>query len=78
MACVSFSKQVKPHYLGALLVILAPHQGSIILKERKKNSIRGYEKTFIIINSSNEYAALTLYAPIAVHFNTTFHKSWPF
>lgn len=35
MACVSFMKAAKPHYLGALLVILAPNQGSIILQERR-------------------------------------------
>lgn len=28
---------VEPHYLGALLVILAPHQRSIVLQKRRKN-----------------------------------------
>lgn len=50
VACISFMKEVKPHYLGALLVILAPHQGSIILWKRRKG-IRGIvENAFSIIN----------------------------
>lgn len=28
--------EVEPHYLGALLVILAPHQRSIVLQKRRK------------------------------------------
>lgn len=37
VACSSFMKEVKGRYLGALLVILAPHQGPIILWKRRKH-----------------------------------------
>lgn len=54
VACISFKKkEVKPHYLGALLVILAPHQGSIILwKTREKNIRVVVENAFLIIHQS--------------------------
>lgn len=39
VACVSLMEEMKLCYLGALLVILAPHQGSIILLKRRKNII---------------------------------------
>lgn len=41
-------KDGKPHYLGALLVILAPHQGSIILWKRRKKNIRDIENNQFI------------------------------
>lgn len=39
VACISLMEEMKLCYLGALLVILAPHQGSIILLKRRKNII---------------------------------------
>lgn len=58
-----FIHRVKPHYLGALLVILAPHQGSIILQKRRRNID---ENTVVVMQQRQQLLFSFLF--LSLHF----------
>lgn len=44
-------KEVKLHYLGALFVILAPHQGSIILQKKEGKILDSVQYTLLLCSA---------------------------
>lgn len=83
VACTSLVKEMKPHYLGALLVILAPNQGSIILwkrrrrrKKEKTPSVTRHPVENTFINSSNKYDLQQCVTAFLIENNANSREIW--